>query len=134
LGGEGEDPSVISVNILFDEYGTPLTRRSVDAVLAMARATGKLVRGSAGALPFGDLSFNEVRSRNFPVMGEFTLDGYHMESVFAESFRVLRVGGRLTFGSSASGVEALRSYGRLMAAVGFVEIMQIDGQSIGTKL
>ena len=120
LGGEGEPITgatlVVNGNLL------------VPAVMVRPEFARRLsaghvvVRMSAGAVALRDSSVDIVFARHFPIQFNTTIDGFGIEHVANESFRVAKPGAHIIFSCSSCDVHSLAI---AIEHAGFVEV-QVD--------
>lgn len=117
LGGEGEDPEAIDINLLVEGE----TRRPLPQIIR----PGWLIRGDFRVLPIRNSVVDEVRGRMVPLL----LSAGHNHLVALEAFRVLRPGGRFRVSPTLPADLLLPA----LSAAGFVAVRIDGGNAIGVK-
>lgn len=82
------------------------------------------VAKSAGALGLRDRCADRVVARSFPIQFDRTIDGFTVDDVAREAFRIAKPGCDLDFGCSSCD---LRSLAEVLTRAGFADV-EIDGE------
>jgi hypothetical protein len=117
LGGEGEPVPgadlIVKANI-FERLAM------VRPGFAKRLSGGHLAAAmSAGALGLRDGCADLVVARRFPIQFDRTIDGFGVDDVAREAFRITKTGGDLDFSCSSCGLQALADS---LARAGFADI------------
>lgn len=118
LGGEGEDPEAIDINLLVEGE----TLRPLEVFIR----PGWIIQGNFLAMPIRSSVVDEVRGRMVPLL----LSAGHHHQLAQEAFRVLRPGGRVRFSPTLPADMVLPA----LSAAGFVAVRLESGNAIGAKL
>lgn len=84
---------------------------------------------SAGALGLRDGCADLVVARHFPIQFDRTIDGFDVDQVAVEAFRIAKPGGGLDFSCSSCDLEPLAGS---LSCAGFADI-EIDGDRYSVR-
>jgi hypothetical protein len=117
LGGEGEDPEAIDINLL--------VRGGTLRPLRLILRPGWLIQGDFRKMPIRSAAVDEVRGHMVPLL----LSAGHHHLLAGEAFRVLRQGGRFRVSPTLPADVLLPA----LSAAGFHAVRLVGGSATGVK-